>query len=89
MSARRLRRVGPVPSIPDALAEPLLQDRISACRRARGLTQEQVAKQVGMNGHAWLANIEKGRARPVLDGFFELARVLDVDPVALYQGWKP
>ena len=78
----------PAPTILEALHEPLLEHRIRACRRARGLTQGQLSEAIGLS-RLWVTNIEHGRGRPSLDTFFELARVLDVDPVTLYHGAQP
>jgi transcriptional regulator with XRE-family HTH domain len=68
-----------------ALSEPLLQNRIKACRQVRGLTQEQLGAAVGLT-RVWAAMMEGGRGRPSLDTFFELARVLGVEPAELYHG---
>ncbi len=55
--------------------------KISYYRKRRGLTQEQLAEQIGKNaayiGHVEAPNISKAVS---LDTLFDIARALDVPP---------
>jgi transcriptional regulator with XRE-family HTH domain len=48
---------------------------VGEVRRARGLTQEQLAAESGLT-RVWLAKLEAGRATPVLDHLMRLLRLL-------------
>lgn len=48
---------------------------VAEIRRARGMTQAELAEQGGMSRH-WLAKLERGRSTPVLDHFLRLLRRL-------------
>ena len=65
---------------------PLLYKRlgqtISERRRALGLTQERLSKQLGIS-RASLANVETGRQRVLVDQLYALAETLGVDIAAL------
>ena len=51
---------------------------IKAQRRARGLTQQQLAKQLGIS-RASLANVETGRQRVLIHQLYELADQLSIN----------
>lgn len=48
---------------------------VGEVRRARNLTQEQLAAESGLS-RAWLARLETGRATPVLNHLVRLLRLL-------------
>jgi len=48
---------------------------VAEIRRARGMTQAELAEQGGLSRH-WLAKLERGRSTPVLDHFLRLLRRL-------------
>ena len=51
-------------------------------RRAKGLTQEQVAERSGF-GQQYLSGLERGRRNPTVVTLYELAQALEVTPVEL------
>ena len=55
---------------------------LRAARRAKKLTQEQVAAQVGCSVET-LSNAERGASLPGLELFLKLAATLEIDLVAL------
>ncbi|RKN40949.1 helix-turn-helix domain-containing protein [Streptomyces hoynatensis] len=57
-------------------------DRIRAARRARGLTQEQLAELL-LADFKTVSRIEGGVTSPRLDRILEIAVALDVPPAAL------
>lgn len=60
-----------------------LGGRIRGLRKAFGLTQDQLAKEVGIS-RASLANIEAGRQQVLVHHLFALATALDLEsPAAL------
>jgi DNA-binding XRE family transcriptional regulator len=72
---REIASCGPVYT---ALAEVIRNRRMEI-----GMTQEGTAKQLGMSRPS-LANIESGRQRVYLDDVFAMARVLSLEPRALF-----
>lgn len=58
-----------------------LSKRIRALRRSLGLTQDQLAKRVGIS-RASLANIEAGRQKVLVHHLFALANALDLESPA-------
>ena len=54
-------------------------DRLRAARKAKGVSQVDVSKDVGLSRTS-VANIERGRQRLSLHLLMEFARVLDVEP---------
>lgn len=56
--------------------------RLHQLRRSSGLTQEQLARRLGIN-RTTLVNIEKGRQRVAVHQLVEFAQVLGCDPVDL------
>jgi DNA-binding XRE family transcriptional regulator len=72
---REVASSGPVYT---ALAEVIRNRRMEI-----GMTQEGTAKQLGMSRPS-LANIESGRQRVYLEDVFTMARVLKMEPRALF-----
>jgi transcriptional regulator with XRE-family HTH domain len=60
---------------------------LRAARKARGLTQEEVAASVGCSVNA-VSNAERGLTLPALDLFLDLVALLDVDLGALVDAPK-
>lgn len=58
---------------------------IAEVRRARGLTQSQLADQGGLS-RPWLAKLEAGRSTPVLEHLLRLTRRLGVTITLTYDG---
>ncbi|KAF0810995.1 XRE family transcriptional regulator [Alcanivorax sp. S71-1-4] len=56
----------------------LIGARISTLRRARHLTQNDLAEQVGVDGRH-ISRLETGKYFPSLDTLVAMARVLDVE----------
>ena len=56
----------------------LIADAIAANRRAKGLTQAQVARSLGRH-QPFIANIESGERRIDLVELLEIAAVIDLD----------
>jgi transcriptional regulator with XRE-family HTH domain len=54
-----------------------LGETVRSCRRARGLTQEDLARSLGMST-AYISLIERGRRNPPYTRLVEIARVLAV-----------
>lgn len=78
-------RLRPRGTLQEALAAPLLGDRLRLCREARGLSMRAVVALTGFTCGP-LCQQEQGQHRPSLDNFFALARIYEVDPVELYEG---
>ena len=51
-------------------------------RRARGMTQEQLAERSGFS-QQYISGLENGRRNPTVVTLFEIARALDATPVEL------
>ncbi len=62
--------------------EERVGEAIGAARKRKGLTQQKLADQAGMNLRS-LTRIEKGETLPALDSFAKLAAVLELDPAAV------
>lgn len=54
--------------------------KVSHYRRSRGLTQKDLAEEVGLT-RASIANIESGRQKIMLHTLFHIAFILDVTPL--------
>ena len=54
----------------------MLNDQLREARRRRGLSQEDLAKRLGMT-QAHISDIEKGKVSPRMASVLELARALD------------
>jgi len=66
----------------------LLGRRIKELRRARGLSQEQLAERMGINAK-YLSSIERGRENPTLDLLLKLAKSLRVETAGLFNySWQ-
>lgn len=76
------------PRVTPDLESPLLHERLRAYRIALGWTQERLAYELDM-ARPSIAMIETGRVRPTLDVFFEICKLFDADPVAMYRGKNP
>ena len=53
-------------------------------RRARGMTQEQLAEKSGFS-QQYISGLENGRRNPTVVTLFEIARALDATPVELVE----
>lgn len=62
--------------------------RLNAARVAAGLTQSQLAAQVGLSRSS-VANIEGGRQAPMAEQVIQHAEVLGIDPHWLLTGRGP
>lgn len=60
-----------------------LGQRIKEIRKARGLTQKQLAEKIGI-GTANISYIETGHFAPTIENFEKIADVLGVEPPELY-----
>ncbi|MGR2678695.1 helix-turn-helix domain-containing protein [Chromobacterium haemolyticum] len=63
-------------------------ERIRAAREARGWTQEQLARKVGI-GRSTLSTIESNGLDTTTEVFFSLAKALNLNPNWLYAGKGP
>jgi len=59
-----------------------LRQILIAARNAKGLTQTELAKQLGRS-QAFVSNYERGQRRLDVAEFIEIARPLGLDPVAV------
>jgi transcriptional regulator with XRE-family HTH domain len=59
-----------------------VRQRLADARIAKGLTQTELAKQLG-RPQSFVSNYERGQRRIDVGEFIELARALDLDPVAV------
>lgn len=57
-------------------------NRLTQVRRSTGLTQEQLARRLGIN-RTTLVNIEKGRQRVAVHQLIEFAQALRCEPTEL------
>lgn len=62
----------------------LLGQRIKKLRKAKGLSQEDLAESIDKSVDT-ISNIERGKFSPRLDTSLELANALDVEPFELFQ----
>ena len=58
---------------------------LTAARKAKKLTQVELAKKLG-RPQAMVSNYERGQRRVDVGEFIEIARLLDLDPVAIVEG---
>ena len=65
------------------LSLKLLSETVSTTRKAKGMTQVQLAAAVGMN-RSLLSRLETADYTPSADQLFSLSEVLDFNPVALF-----
>ena len=62
----------------------LVGDNFGRVRKAKGLTQEQVAERSGFS-QQYLSDLERGRRNPTVVSVYELAMALDVNYLELLQ----
>ena len=62
----------------------LLGLRIRELRKARKITQEQLAEMLGI-GPANISYIENGKFAPSMENFEKLTTIFDVEPYELYK----
>jgi transcriptional regulator with XRE-family HTH domain len=62
--------------------------RVRALRKARGLSQEELAHRAGIHW-TYLGGIERGERNPALLNIGRLARALDVAITELFDGVAP
>lgn len=62
----------------------LLGKRIKELRKARGITQEQLAEMLGI-GTPNISYIENGKFAPSIENFEKLSKIFDVEPYELYK----
>ena len=67
---------------PDEYVPAVLGGRVRALRLARGLTQQQLADQLGVN-HPWVSKVEAGRLAPTPGRLRALCQVLACCPSLL------
>ncbi|MDQ6794932.1 MAG: helix-turn-helix domain-containing protein [Chloroflexota bacterium] len=67
---------------------PEFGDMLRAARKAKGVSQDEVSKGVGLSRTS-VANIERGRQRLSLHLLMDFARVLDVEPCDLLPPLHP
>lgn len=60
----------------------LVGRNVARARRAKGLTQEQVADRSGFS-QQYLSSLERGRRNPTIITIYELAQALGVEHVEL------
>jgi transcriptional regulator with XRE-family HTH domain len=61
-----------------------LGKRLATIRKAKGVTQEQLASAAGMHSTA-IAFIETGARRPLVSTMYKLAEGLKIDPIEFYK----
>ena len=61
-----------------------MQVNVREVRRERGLTQEELAREVGVSRQT-IVNIEQGRYKPSILLALKIARVLDTDVETLFK----
>ena len=66
----------------------LLQNNLKQRRRARGLSQEQLARAVGVTRQSIIA-IEKSKYKPTIELALKLARALECSVEALFWLQEP
>ena len=66
----------------------ILGKKIETLRKAKGLTQEELAKKAGFSGRAAINNIEKAHSGINVGRLPDLARALGVDPLVLFDSDK-
>lgn len=66
----------------------ILGKKVEALRKAKGMTQEELAKKAGFSGRASINCIEKGHSGINVGRLPALARALGVDPLVLFDDDK-
>ncbi len=67
------------------MTDPGIGPRLRRVRRARDVTQAQLAEQTGF-AISTIGRIEKGRESPRIETLFKLAQALGIDPKVLTFG---
>jgi transcriptional regulator with XRE-family HTH domain len=62
-----------------------LRSLLAEARRANGLTQTALAKQLG-RPQAFVSNYERGQRRIDVGEFVEISKLLGLNPVAIVRG---
>lgn len=62
-----------------------LRSLLAEARRANGLTQTNLAKQLG-RPQAFVSNYERGQRRIDVGEFVEISKLLGLNPVAILRG---
>ncbi len=62
----------------------LLGQRIKEVRKAKNITQEELAEKIGI-GASNISYIENGKFAPSIENFAKIAEVLGVEPSELYK----
>lgn len=62
----------------------LLGKRIRELRKARGITQEELAEKLGI-GTPNISYIENGKFAPSIENFEKLVAIFEVEPYELYK----
>lgn len=55
---------------------PIVRRRLKEARQDAGLSQEEVAKKLGLGSHAAYGHYERGEADPDLTNFVKLSKIL-------------
>lgn len=78
------RAIGPIlfSNPPDEYVAAVLGARVRTIRQQRGLTQAQLAEQVGVQ-HPWVSKLERGKLAPTPGRLRALCLVLAVHPAVL------
>lgn len=66
----------------------ILGKKVEALRKAKGMTQEELAQKAGFKGRQAINNIEKGTSGINVARLPDLARALGVDPLVLFDNDK-
>lgn len=62
------------------------RDRLRSARQARALTQEQLARAIGLDGRSSISHLERGKQSVSIEACEDLARALGVRPAWLAYG---
>lgn len=62
-----------------------IAENIKATRKARGFTQETLAKKTGFS-LATIQKYEEGARRPLLEGIEKIGMICEVNPMSLLDG---
>lgn len=62
----------------------LVGRNVRAVRKARGMTQEELAERSGFS-QQYISDLERGRRNPTIVSLYELAQALGSTPVDLLQ----
>jgi transcriptional regulator with XRE-family HTH domain len=62
----------------------LIQNNLKECRKNAGLTQLEVAQQLGLKSMDRISKWEHGRKNPSIENLFRLAKIYEVKAEELY-----